>query len=127
MGAIDSVKVDSEADAILLQNELDHAATVEKIGRVADGEDVRLGDDSEIFAELSFFRRADEENFATVRLRNIGDAHDAYGTVIDGFVGCDIVDGAALGIAAEDAEIEGRTGAGRAVPLTRMNLPKLKR
>ena len=108
MGAVDGIEVDREADVILNQHELDHAAALQEVRCVAYGEDVRTGEDGEVLADSISLEGADEDDCARFGFGHVGDTPDMNGHIVDGLIGGECIQGLSHGIASENADIEGR-------------------
>ena len=86
MRAADCIEVHGEADVIGDEDELDHAAALQEVGCIADGEDIGIAEDCKIFAQVVTFCCADEYNFAGFRTGDIGEVSDMDWHTIDGGV-----------------------------------------
>jgi len=84
VGAIDCVKVYGEANVVGDKDELDHPAVLKKTGSIADGEDIGVAKDRQIFAQAIAFRRTDEYDGARFCTGDIRYVIYTYGKIADG-------------------------------------------
>ena len=83
MGAINGIKIYREPNVMSDEDELNHPSTLEKIGCIADGEDVGVRQNGEVFAHaftLSGTKEDDRTGFCAGYIREV---FDVNGQVID--------------------------------------------
>ena len=125
MRAIDGFEIDCEADVIGKGHELNHAAVLQKIGSITDGEDVGVSEDGKIFADAVAFARADKYDGAGFCGTDIGRAIHMDGKIVDGRIGGKEIEGRAHRIASQNTDIE--RGAPRDHPGEANEFPKVEK
>ena len=110
MGTPDGVEADGKSDVIRNQQKLNHAAVIEKIGRIAHGEGVGIPKCREILLHVLLLGSGEIRDGAAARIGFVEirflKPNDADGAAVDFFAGCDVVERASEWVLAEDADIE---------------------
>jgi hypothetical protein len=107
LGALQSIHVDGEAQAVIFQIELDAAAALGKTIAFADDQGAGALEKVQDFGKLVIFTAAEENHLASFQVRKFTDAADHNVAIIDFLSADNLIKGAVIGIESEDADGHG--------------------
>jgi hypothetical protein len=109
-GFFSGLIIDLEADSVVLDDEIDHAAGFDEWIGFAHGQDAGIVESADDGGQIVFFRRADEEDLAVGGLRDGVEFLELKAPVIDGLVANGGFEVRAENIFSEHADDDGRAG-----------------
>ena len=110
MRAVYGAEIDSEANVFVDKQKLDHAATVEEVGCIADRECVRRRQKRHIFTEPIVLARTEVDDRATFSLGDVGEPADMNGPIVNELICGEIVECLAHRVPPDNTNIKGGVG-----------------